>query len=217
MLIPSTSYTVDTFSGLENISWAINSSLAASTAIDFTMSAAMCYYLGRSMSIGESGLNSRISAVMQYTLGSGLLTSACSLATLFTYNLMPNNFIFLSLEFLLTRLYVGSFLAMLNARQRPQGGSQQTTTAIALPSVHFRVSTTVTRDPCSPSTSNTSSQYSDAQTTYVSCEQSKTWDRDTMSDADSVVLPRDEFVRRVDLGSKEEFRFVNTNEGPASS
>ncbi|KAF9264543.1 hypothetical protein L218DRAFT_925860 [Marasmius fiardii PR-910] len=196
-------YTVDTFAALEHVSWAINSSLASSTAIDFTMAAAMCYYLSRSMSLGESGLNSRISTVMQYTLGSGLLTSACSLSTLFTYNLMPNNFIFLSLEFLLTRLYVGSFLAMLNARQRPQPeSSHKTTTSTALPSVHFRVSTTVVRDPevCCPSVPSPSSQYSSDTSTYVSCEQSKTWDRDTMSDAESTVLPRDDFICRVDSG-----------------
>ncbi|KAJ7655993.1 hypothetical protein DFH06DRAFT_1298353 [Mycena polygramma] len=33
---------------------------------------------------------------------------------------MPNNLIFLALSYLLTRLYVNSFLAMMNARQRLQ-------------------------------------------------------------------------------------------------
>ncbi|KAF8883553.1 hypothetical protein BD779DRAFT_827924 [Infundibulicybe gibba] len=110
-------YTVNTFVELDEISWAVAASLATATTIDFTIATAMCYYLRKSKG-SESRLNSRISRVMQYTLSSGLFTSACSLSAMFTYILMPNNFIFLGLQFLLTRLYVGSFLAMLNARER---------------------------------------------------------------------------------------------------
>ncbi|TFK42305.1 hypothetical protein BDQ12DRAFT_719191 [Crucibulum laeve] len=115
-------YTVDTYPELERISWVINSSLAAVTVIDFVIAAAMCYYLRKSKG-AASRLSSRISVVIQYTLGSGLLTSACSLSAMFTYILLPNTFIFLGVEFLLTKLYVVSFLAMLNARQRGRGES----------------------------------------------------------------------------------------------
>ncbi|KAK0229411.1 hypothetical protein EDD85DRAFT_850386 [Armillaria nabsnona] len=119
-------YTAPTFSSLvfDNKAWAMESSLAASTLIDFVQAFAMCYYLRKSRGT-ESDLNSRIFAVMQYTLSSGLVTSACSLAVLFTYVLVPNTLIFIALEFLLTRLYVGSFLAMLNARQFPIQGRQE--------------------------------------------------------------------------------------------
>ncbi|KAK1215296.1 hypothetical protein PQX77_022087 [Marasmius sp. AFHP31] len=205
-------YTVDTFHDLERISWAINSSLAASTTIDFSIAAAMCYYLDKSMhntsAFKKSGLNSRISALMQYTLGSGLLTSACSLSVLFTFNLMPNNFIFLALEFLVTRLYVGSFFAMLNARRsKRQEESERSTTSIALPPVTFQVHTMVTSDAhlsspdaChSPRTLCSEELQTDGQSTYVpgqSCEdRSKVWD--TLSDAESAVLPSDQFTCRV--------------------
>ncbi|KAH9477178.1 hypothetical protein JR316_0011096 [Psilocybe cubensis] len=60
---------------------------------------------------------------MQYSLSSGLLTSACSLSAMFTFILMPNTFIFIALEFLVTQLYVGSFVAMLNARERKLGNT----------------------------------------------------------------------------------------------
>ncbi|TFK59564.1 hypothetical protein BDN72DRAFT_594251 [Pluteus cervinus] len=110
-------YRVEFFSELDNISWAVTSSLATATTIDFVIAAAMVFYLRKSKGT-ESRLNSRISKVMQYALGSGLLTSACSLSALFTYILLPNTFVFVGLEFLLTKLYVGSFLAMLNARDR---------------------------------------------------------------------------------------------------
>jgi len=109
-------FTVDKYSELDKISWVITAGLGTSTAIDFFITIAMCYYLRKSFGSGLK-LNSRISVVMQYTLGTGLLTSACSLVAMFCYLLVPNTFVFLGLEFLLTKLYVGSFLAMLNARQ----------------------------------------------------------------------------------------------------
>ncbi|KAF8637211.1 hypothetical protein AX16_010870 [Volvariella volvacea WC 439] len=116
-------YTVHTYVELDSVSWAITSSLATSTTIDFVIAAAMCFYLRKSKG-QETRLNSKISRVMQYTLGSGLVTSACSLAALFTYTLLPNTFVFIGLEFLLTKFYVGSFLAMLNARDRSRQKAQ---------------------------------------------------------------------------------------------
>ncbi|KAF8956754.1 hypothetical protein BDZ97DRAFT_1925126 [Flammula alnicola] len=112
-------YTIQTFPELEKIAWAINAALGASTTIDFVISAAMCYYLSKSKG-SVTRLNSRISTIIQYSLSSGLLTSACSLSAMFSYILMPNTFIFLAIEFLLTKreFYVGSFIAMLNARER---------------------------------------------------------------------------------------------------
>ncbi|EAU87880.1 hypothetical protein CC1G_01527 [Coprinopsis cinerea okayama7 len=112
-------FTVKLYSELDGIAWIITAGLGTSTAIDFFITAAMCYYLRKSLGNGPR-LNSRISVVTQYTLSSGLLTSACSLSTMFCYILLPNTFVFLGLEFLLTKFYVGSFLAMLNARERTQ-------------------------------------------------------------------------------------------------
>ncbi|KAF5310492.1 hypothetical protein D9611_012309 [Ephemerocybe angulata] len=105
------------FSDLDDMAWVIAAALGTSTAIDFFIAAAMSWYLHKSRGVG-SRLNSRIDLVMQYSLGSGLLTSACSLSAMFTYLLLPNTFVFLGLEFMLTQFYVGSFLAMLNARSR---------------------------------------------------------------------------------------------------
>ncbi|KAF8188684.1 hypothetical protein BJ912DRAFT_391935 [Pholiota molesta] len=110
-------YTVHTFLELETISWAINAALATSTTIDFIIAASMCYYLSKSKGT-ITRLNSRISTIIQYTLSSGLLTSAFSLGAMFSYILLPNTFVFIALEFLLTKLYVGSFIAMLNSRER---------------------------------------------------------------------------------------------------
>jgi hypothetical protein len=117
-------WTVNHFAELDDISWAINSSLAAATVIDFTIASAMCYYLWKSKS-PTSRLNTRISSLIQFTLGSGVFTSACSTTALLTYIFMPNNLIFMGVQFLLTKLYLMSFITMLNSR--PRGGSGATT------------------------------------------------------------------------------------------
>lgn len=109
--------TVNLYTELGAISWAINASLATSTAIDFMIAAAMCFYLRKSKGT-QAQLNTRISRMMQYMLSSGLFTSACSLSAMFSYILLPDTFIYLAVQFILTKLYVGSFFAMLNARER---------------------------------------------------------------------------------------------------
>ncbi|KAJ7046351.1 hypothetical protein C8F04DRAFT_1064053 [Mycena alexandri] len=113
-------FKIHTWFDILSISWAVETAFGAATFIDLVLSAAMCYYLGASKGMG-SQLNSRISTLMQYTLSSGVLTSACSAACLFTYIFMHTNLIFVALTFLLTRLYVNSFMAMMNARQRRTG------------------------------------------------------------------------------------------------
>jgi hypothetical protein len=179
-------YTIQTFEELSHISGIIKSSLAASTALDFMIASTMCFYLHKSRG-SESRLNSRISVIMQYTLSSGLFTSACSLSTLFTYTLMPNNLIFLSLQFLSTKFYVGSFLAMLNARQRRSVNSSDRDDQEAAPGVkqgiEFKVHTSTFSDgevrhwDRASSTSSASSPQSpsdslETETTYASFDQS---------------------------------------------
>ncbi|KAJ7466213.1 hypothetical protein B0H11DRAFT_2239946 [Mycena galericulata] len=110
-------FTITSWSQVPDVAWAVESSFAASTAIDVVISVAMCHYLRKSKGI-ESYLNSRISTLMQYTLSCGIFTSACSLSCLFTFILLPNTLIFLALTYLLTRLYVNSFFTMMNARRR---------------------------------------------------------------------------------------------------
>ncbi|KAJ4496903.1 hypothetical protein C8R41DRAFT_761230 [Lentinula lateritia] len=163
------SYTIQMFEELHAISWTIYLSLATSTAIDFTIASTMCYYLHKSRG-SESQLNSRISTVMQYSLSSGLFTSACSLSTLFTYTLMPDNLIFLSLQFLSTKFYVGSFLAMLNSRQHRNVDGQVSSSV--KPGIEFRVQMSTFTDEDAQWQHETSSNSphspaSESQSTYV--------------------------------------------------
>ncbi|KAH0580111.1 hypothetical protein H2248_002918 [Termitomyces sp. 'cryptogamus'] len=109
-------YETSTFADLSTISWVIYAAFAWTTGIDVVIAIAMCYYLTRSKS-GLSGTDSKIVMIIRMVLISGFLTSACSLTALITYVAMPNTLVFLGIEFLLTKLYINSFLAMLNARK----------------------------------------------------------------------------------------------------
>lgn len=109
-------YSVTYFSEVPQFSWVIHCTFLTSTLIDTVIAIGMVWYLRKSK--GEHyRLNSKISKLIHYTLGSGALTSACSLSCLLTYTWYPDTFYFLSISFVLTKLYVGSFFAMLNARQ----------------------------------------------------------------------------------------------------
>jgi hypothetical protein len=106
---------IDTLVNLTKVHWGIQASFGASTAVDSVIAAAICYYLQKSRS-GFIQSNTVVSTLMQYTLCSGLLTSACSLSTLTAFTIVPDNMIFLGIEFSLAKVYVNSFIAMLNAR-----------------------------------------------------------------------------------------------------
>ncbi|KAF8798692.1 hypothetical protein BYT27DRAFT_7122973 [Phlegmacium glaucopus] len=116
------SCSVHTYLELSKVSAIINAGSALSTLNDFVIAAAMCYYLRKSKGL-ISELNSRISIIIQYTVASGLLTSAFSLSSLFSYISLPHTFVFVALQFLLTKLYIGSYLALLNARERSGNGN----------------------------------------------------------------------------------------------
>ncbi|KAJ7618242.1 hypothetical protein DFH06DRAFT_1306629 [Mycena polygramma] len=129
-------YTIASWSQIGDIGWAVSSSFAASSFIDIVISVAMCYYLRKSKG-RESRLNSRISTLMQWTLSSGIFTSACSVSALFSFITMPNNLVFLALSYLLTRLYVNSFMAMMNARQREHRHDDSTFSRSVAPSTQY--------------------------------------------------------------------------------
>ncbi|KAK7677728.1 hypothetical protein QCA50_019280 [Cerrena zonata] len=65
-----------------------------------------------------------------YAINTGVLTSAISLTCLILYDIMPDNFIFMGFYFVLSKLYVNSFLAALNTRRvlRGRGTDNEATT-----------------------------------------------------------------------------------------
>ncbi|KAJ7306900.1 hypothetical protein DFH08DRAFT_793045 [Mycena albidolilacea] len=123
--------TVNRWSDSGRVAWAIESSFAATTLIDIIISIAMCYYLRKGVT-EESPLNSRIARIIQYTLSCGVFTSAGSVACLFAFFLMPNNLVFFALGYLLTRLYVNSFMAMMNSRDRARTNNSNSNSVFVL-------------------------------------------------------------------------------------
>lgn len=109
-------FRISTWNDVPKMSWAIYTSYAWATGNDVVIAVAVCFYLIRSKA-GFNGSNRKFIRVIRMILTSGCLTSACSLATLITYTAMPHNLVFVGIGFLLTKLYINSYLAMLNARR----------------------------------------------------------------------------------------------------
>ncbi|KAG1811162.1 uncharacterized protein BJ212DRAFT_1302063 [Suillus subaureus] len=80
---------------LVKIEWSTYMALGAITFVDFIIASSLCYLLATS----RTGFS-----------------SVCSMTVMITCAVMPHNFIFLSVEFLVAKLYVNSFFALLNAR-----------------------------------------------------------------------------------------------------
>ncbi|KAG2031521.1 hypothetical protein BDR03DRAFT_1016007 [Suillus americanus] len=108
-------YQCHVFSDLITIEWATFMSLGTVAFIDFVIASSLCYLLATSRT-GFSSTDSIIAKLVAYIINTGCLTSVCSLTAMITCAVMPHNFIFLGVEFLIAKLYVNSFLALLNAR-----------------------------------------------------------------------------------------------------
>ncbi|KAG1861759.1 hypothetical protein DFJ58DRAFT_871699 [Suillus subalutaceus] len=86
---------------------------------DILIASSLCYILATSRT-GFSRMDLFITKLTVYIVNTGFLTSMCSIAVIITCAAMPNNYIFQALEFILIKLYVNSYLALLNARHYGQ-------------------------------------------------------------------------------------------------
>ncbi|KDR79457.1 hypothetical protein GALMADRAFT_243550 [Galerina marginata CBS 339.88] len=100
---------------MHSATWVLYATFSTTTAIDVLLAATMCYYLNKSKS-GFAKTHSLVVTIMHYVLISGALTSVTSVIALVTFVTMPNNLIFIGITFLVTKLYINSYVAMLNAR-----------------------------------------------------------------------------------------------------
>jgi hypothetical protein len=109
------------FTQLPEMAWITYAAFGSAVAVDSVLAAATVYYLRRARGEFDS-TNSRIAKLVFWTLSTGVITSVCSLAALIAYALFPHKLFFLAIEFLLTKLYLNSLLAMLNARRSIREG-----------------------------------------------------------------------------------------------
>jgi hypothetical protein len=95
-------------------------SLGIGVVTDMSIAASLCFYLLK-MRSSHSTADSMINTLIIYAVNTGLLTSTVSLSTLVLFNVMPTNFVFVCLYFVLSKLYAISFLATLNTRKIIRG------------------------------------------------------------------------------------------------
>ncbi|KAF8717943.1 hypothetical protein AX14_012065 [Amanita brunnescens Koide BX004] len=109
-------YSASTLIQMSHLRWSIILGLSSSTLDDFMIATAICHLLSlRRTSFAET--KSKIWTIMFYAVISGALTSICSLTSVIALAVMPHNLVFQGIEFLLPKLYINSYLAMLNARK----------------------------------------------------------------------------------------------------
>lgn len=92
--------------------------------VDVLIASSLCYLLATSRT-GSSRLDLFITRLMIYIINTGCLTSMCSMTVIILCAVMPNNYLFEAVDFLLIKLYVNSYIALLNARyySQPQAGT----------------------------------------------------------------------------------------------
>ncbi|KAK0445671.1 uncharacterized protein EV420DRAFT_1717429 [Desarmillaria tabescens] len=94
---------------------------------DFVIAICMCYYLYKSKATtGFSITASMLLGIMRLILVSGLATSVCSLLVLITYTTSLSSLFYIAVDFILPKLYINSFLAMLNRQQEHQANNSRT-------------------------------------------------------------------------------------------
>jgi len=116
IVISVKAFSISSFADLDHISGLMYLSFAAGTGSDISVAICLCYLLHKSRT-GFAKTDTIINVLMQYTVNTGLLVAIDAAAGLITYICMPHNLIFLGFYLLLSKLYLNSYLATLNARE----------------------------------------------------------------------------------------------------
>ncbi|KAI0710831.1 hypothetical protein C8Q76DRAFT_798357 [Earliella scabrosa] len=96
--------------------------IAFAAAGDIFIAGILCTIL-HSSKTGFSRSNTLINKLMVFAINTGLLTSVCACASLITFWVYPNTFVYICFYFLMGRLYSNSLMATLNARKSLQAHS----------------------------------------------------------------------------------------------
>ncbi|KAH0586759.1 hypothetical protein H2248_007966 [Termitomyces sp. 'cryptogamus'] len=107
--------------------------LAATSICDIAISISLWFHLHRNRS-GFARTETVVKKLILYTVNIGLLTSGASSLTLILWLALPQNFGFISLTLIRSKLYVNSLLVTLNYRKTArailnEGGQTQGTTS----------------------------------------------------------------------------------------
>ncbi|PCH38945.1 hypothetical protein WOLCODRAFT_37260, partial [Wolfiporia cocos MD-104 SS10] len=89
--------------------------LTSGAISDMLIASSLSVFLYRCQT-GFTRTDSILRKLMAYSIESGVLTSVCALACLIAYATMPHNYIYIAMYFVLSKLFLNSLLANLNAR-----------------------------------------------------------------------------------------------------
>ncbi|KAI0740021.1 hypothetical protein C8Q76DRAFT_184168 [Earliella scabrosa] len=106
---------ITSYTHISRFSWGLYAGLSVEAAVDLIVAIAQCLLL-RGFETGIRTTDSAIKVLMTYSVNTGLLTSLCAIGALISYATVPEKFIYFAFYFVLSKLYVNSLLATLNAR-----------------------------------------------------------------------------------------------------
>ncbi|KAF9552151.1 hypothetical protein CPC08DRAFT_302352 [Agrocybe pediades] len=119
----SRSFVLKTYKRMNEAAAMLYASLACAVAADTIIAASLCTLLLKSRT-GFKRTNSTLTTLMAFSINTGLLTTVCAIACLVTYAIWPQRFVFIGIYFALSKLYVNSLLASLNARTAFRSGKE---------------------------------------------------------------------------------------------
>ncbi|KAL0959241.1 hypothetical protein HGRIS_014514 [Hohenbuehelia grisea] len=131
IVITAQAFQIKSFLELNKLSTMFYINFAAGTVSDASVAFALCYYLYKSRT-GFTRTDSLIRVLMLYIINTGLVVALDATLGMVMYIAMPDNFIFLAFYLLLSKLYLNSYLASLNAREGLREKADETPVSIHL-------------------------------------------------------------------------------------
>ncbi|OBZ76406.1 hypothetical protein A0H81_03434 [Grifola frondosa] len=125
-------FNMSTYLQLANFAWLPYLGLSGAIAADFIIAVSLCWLLAKRRT-GFKRTDSIIRVLMLYSINTCVLTTLCGFCCLITLIMMPDNLIFMAFYFAMPKLFINSFLAMLNSRKHMREmGSSSPITSIPL-------------------------------------------------------------------------------------
>ncbi|KAN0141821.1 hypothetical protein V8E53_000283 [Lactarius tabidus] len=102
-------------SSLHSLNWALCTGMTTSAVADLLIAASMCWYLFRKRT-GFARTDSIITTLMAYSINSGMVTAILAGTMAITFLVSPSSLIGMAVNWVMSKCYVNSLLAMLNSR-----------------------------------------------------------------------------------------------------
>ncbi|OBZ73066.1 hypothetical protein A0H81_07242 [Grifola frondosa] len=106
---------IPSYVNIRAFSWSLYVGFSAEVVVDGIITVSQCLLLRR-FRTGFRSTDSMVHVLMAYSINTGLLTSLCAIACLITYTTLQHEYVYFAFYFVLSKLYVNSLLANLNAR-----------------------------------------------------------------------------------------------------